>query len=276
MGISLITNATSLNAQRNLDNTQRAQAKNLGRLSSGLRIQIAADDAAGLGISEKLRAQIRGLNQANRNANDGVSMIQVAEGAMNEQAGILTRLRELAIQAANGTLGTTERGFIDTERDQLVQELDRISAVSDFNGMKMLGADAGTVSMQVGTLDTADDTIDVTFTATDSATLGVNALDYTTAAGAQGSLALLDTAISTLSQSRASIGASQNRLVVTQNNLSVAAENLAAADGRIRDVDVASESAQLTKNQILSQAGVATLAQANQLPSAALSLIGGQ
>jgi flagellin len=273
--MTIMSNPASLGAQRNLAKTQRALQANVARLSSGHRIHQASDDAAGLGISEKLRGQIRSLSQASRNANDGVSMIQVAEGAMNEQAGILTRLRELAVQSANGTLGATERGFIETEKDQLVSELDRISAVTDFNGVKMLGAGAGTITMQVGSNNTADDRIDVTFGATDSATLGVDALDLSTDAGAQTALDDIDAAVTALSTSRADIGAAQNRLEVTINNLSTAHENLSAADSRIRDVDVAEESAALTRNQILSQAGVAMLAQANQLPSLALSLLQG-
>ncbi|MCA9674405.1 MAG: flagellin FliC [Kofleriaceae bacterium] len=275
MSITVGTNAASLNAQRNLAGTQRSLAANLGRLSSGMRINSASDDAAGLGISERLKAQIRGLSQASRNANDGVSMSQVAEGAMNEQAGILTRLRELAVQGANGTLGASERGYISAEATELTAELDRISTVTEFNGVKMLGADAGTISMQVGIHGTADDRIDLTFAATDSTTLGVNALNFATQAGAQGALATIDTAIDSLSSSRATIGASQNRLVVTMNNLSSAHENLSAANSRIRDVDVAEETASMTRNQILSQAGVAVLAQANQLPQAALSLLRG-
>ena len=274
MSLTISSNPTSLGAQRNLGISQRALSENIGRLSSGMRIQKAADDAAGLGISEKLRSPIRGLSQASRNANDGVSMIQVAEGAMNEQASILTRMRELAVQAANGTLGADERGFIETERAELMTELDRISTVTEFNGTNMLGADAGTVSMQVGIQNTADDRIDIAFDATDATTLGVAALSFATAGSAQTGLGLIDTAINNLSTSRASLGASQNRLVVTMNTLSVAHENLSAADSRIRDVDVASETAAMTRNQILSQAGVAVLAQANQLPSLALSLLG--
>ena len=274
MAISVGTNPTSLNAQRNLGGTQRALAGNLGRLSSGLRINQASDDAAGLGISERLKAQIRGLSQASRNANDGVSMIQIAEGAMNEQAGILTRLRELGVQASNGTLGTEERGYIDTERQALVDELDRISTVTEYNGVAMLGADAGDISMQVGIRGTADDRIDVSFEATDSGALGVDTLDFASAAGAQASLDAIDGAIDTLSLNRASIGSAQNRLVITMNNLSVAHENLSAANSRIRDVDIAEETAAMTRNQILSQAGTSVLAQANQLPSAALSLLG--
>jgi flagellin len=275
MALSMNTNATSLNAQRNLNNAQTHLSQNLAKLSSGLRINQASDDAAGLGISEKMRAQVRGLAQASRNANDGVSMIQVAEGAMNEQAGILTRLRELAVQSANGTLGTTERGFISTESTEAIAELDRISAVTDFNGVKMLGANAGTQTMQVGTSSSANDRIDITFAQTDSATLfGGATIDLSTAATARTALDDIDTAISALSTSRASVGASQNRLVVTMNNLSVARENIAASESRIRDVDVAEETAAMTRNQILSQAGVSVLAQANQLPSAALKLLG--
>ena len=275
MALSMNTNATSLNAQRNLNNAQTHLSQNLAKLSSGLRINQASDDAAGLGISEKMRAQVRGLAQASRNANDGVSMIQVAEGAMNEQAGILTRLRELAVQSANGTLGATERGFISTESTEAVAELDRISAVTDFNGVKMLGANAGTQTMQVGTSSSANDRIDITFAQTDSATLfGGATIDLSTAATARTALDDIDTAISALSTSRASVGASQNRLVVTMNNLSVARENIAASESRIRDVDVAEETAAMTRNQILSQAGVSVLAQANQLPSAALKLLG--
>jgi len=274
MSMTINTNTASLAAQRNLSGTQRALEGNLGRLSSGLRINKAADDAAGLGISENLRAQIRGLAQASRNANDGVSMIQVAEGAMNEQAGILTRLRELAVQSANATLGDTERGYITAEADELVTELTRISNVTEFNGVHMLGADSGAQTMQVGIHGTTDDTIDVTFDATDAGTLGVDSLDFSDAAGSQAALDTIDTAITTLSTSRSTLGAGQNRLQVTVSNLAVAHENVSAANSRIRDVDVAEETAAMTRNQILSQAGIAVLAQANQLPSAALSLLG--
>lgn len=275
MALSITSNTVSLTAQRNVGKTQRALQGNMSRLSSGMRINEAADDAAGLGISEKLRSQIVSLSQAGRNANDGVSMIQVAEGAMNEQAGIVTRLRELAVQASNGTLGTDERGFIDAEKTELMSELDRISSVTDFNGVKMLGAGAGTVTMQVGAANTANDRIDITFTQTDTATLGLTGLDLSTAANAQAALDTIDTAVTNLSTARATVGAGQNRLVVAMNNLSVAHENLSAADSRIRDVDVAEETAKMTRNQILSQAGVAVLSQANQLPQAALSLLRG-
>jgi flagellin len=276
MALTILTNTASLSAQRNLANTQRAQAGNISRLSSGLRINQAADDAAGLGISEKMRAQIRSLAQASRNANDGVSMIQVAEGAMNEQAGIMTRLRELAIESANGTLGVSERSFITAEKTELVSELSRIAASTDFNGVKMLGANSGASAFQVGTGAVAGtDTISVTFAPTDATTLAVNALDFSSAAASQTALGLIDTAITTLSTSRSTIGAVQNRLNITVSNLASAHENITAAESRIRDVDVATESAALTRNQILSQAGVAVLTQANQIPSLALSLLRG-
>lgn len=275
MTFSMVSNATSLGAQKNFMMTQKALGKSIGRLSSGLRIQSAADDAAGMGISTVMAADIRSVGQAERNANDAISMIQIAEGAMNEQSNIMGRLRELAIQSANGALSNNERAFIDVEQQQLVGEIDRISAVTEFNSFNMLGGGAGTYAMQVGKDAVAGtDTIDVTFAATDSTTLGVNAMDFTSAAGAQTALGVIDTAIATLSTNRANLGASQNRLEVTVSNLRVEEENLTSANSRIRDVDVARESAALTRNQIMSQAGTAMLAQANQLPQSALQLLG--
>jgi len=281
MSIYINSNAASLQAQRNLGNAQTALASNLSHLSSGLRIATAADDAAGLGISEQMKANIASYDQAGRNANDGMSMIQVAEGAMSQQAGILTRLRELATQSANGTLGTTDRGYIDNEAKELIGELDRISSVTDFNGTKMLGANSGSISMQVDLGATSNDTISVSFAKTDSTTLGVkygtgNDVDLTSVNGATTALGKIDAAIAKLSGDRATLGASQNRLQITINNLSNASQNLQDAQGRIANVDVASETAAMTRNQILQQAGVAVLAQANQLPSAALSLLGGR
>ena len=275
MTFSMISNATSLGAQKNFMMTQKALGKSIGRLSSGLRIQSAADDAAGMGISAVMTADIRSVGQAERNANDAISMIQIAEGAMNEQQNIMGRLRELAIQSSNGALSNNERAFIDVEQTQLVAEIDRISGVSEFNSFNMLGADAGTFAMQVGKDAVAGvDTVDITFAATDSTTLGVNAMDFTTAAGSQAALGTIDTAIATLSTGRANLGASQNRLEITVSNLRVEEENLTSANARIRDVDVARESAALTRAQIMSQAGTAMLAQANQLPQSALQLLG--
>ncbi|MCR9162819.1 MAG: flagellin [Nannocystaceae bacterium] len=271
----MISNATSLGAQKNFMATQKALGDSIGRLSSGLRIKTAADDAAGMGISSVMTADIRSIVQAERNANDAISMIQIAEGAMSEQSNIMARLRELAIQSANGALSNNERAFIEVEHQQLVAEIDRISAVTEFNSYSMIGADAGAYAMQVGKDAVAGiDTIDITFTATHATGLGVDTMDFTSAAGAQAALATVDTAIATLSTSRANLGAMQNRLEVTVSNLRVEEENLTAANSRIKDVDVARETARLTRNQIMSQAGTAMLAQANQLPQAALQLLG--
>jgi flagellin len=281
MSIYMNANTTSLNAQRNLGNTQLALSQNMQQLSSGMRINTAADDPAGLAISQKMQSQIVSTQQDTRNANDAISMIQVAQGAMNQTAGILNQLRQLAVQSANGTMSSTDRSFIDTTANQLLQEVDRIANSTDFNGQKMLGADSGTVSMQVG-LDAVagTDTIDVNFSKTDSTSLGVkygagNDVDLgTSAATAQTALGKIDAAITALSTAQSNLGASQSRLQVTVSNLSVQNENLTAANARIRDVDVAQATADMTQNQILSQAGVAVLAQANQIPSAALKLLG--
>jgi flagellin len=279
MTISVLTNVASLNAQRNLTATQSALAASVGRLSSGMRINTAADDAAGLGISENLKANIRSLAQAQRNANDGISMSQVAEGSMNEMQGIVSRMRELAVQSANATLGDTERGYIQTEFLQLGQEINRISAVTDFNGQKLLDGSASTgLTFQIGIKNTADDRISMSITKLTTSTLGstslhLSAASLSTAANAQTAIGTFDKAIQQLSQARAKVGATQNRMTVTVSNLAVAQENLQAANSRIRDVDVAQETASLTKSQILSQAGLAVLAQANQLPQSALSLL---
>jgi flagellin len=275
MTFSMISNATSLGAQKNFMMTQNALGKSIGRLSSGLRIQSAADDAAGMGISSVMTADIRSVAQAERNANDAISMIQIAEGAMNEQSNIMGRLRELAIQSANGALSANERAFIEVEHQQLVAEIDRIAAVTEFNSYSMIGADAGLYSMQVGKDAVAGiDTIDITFSASHANALGVDAMDFTTVGGAQAALGTIDTAIAALSTNRSDLGAVQNRLEVTVSNLRVEEENLTAANSRIKDVDVARESAKLTRAQIMSQAGTAMLAQANQLPQAALQLLG--
>lgn len=280
MGMSILTNTASLSAQRNLSKSQGAMAKNIGRLSSGLRINKASDDAAGLGISENLKADIRGLAQAGRNANDAVSLAQVAEGAMNEQQGIVTRMRELAVQASNGTLGSTERGYIDTEFDELSSELNRISNTTEFNGQKLIeGSASAGLTMQVGFQNTANDRISMSVTRLVTSTLGtaglhVASVSMSTATNAQAALAAFDGAIEQLSTARAKVGAFQNRASITISNLGVAHENLSAANSRIRDVDVASEAADMTKNQILSQAGISVLSQANSLPSSALALIG--
>src|SRR5262245_47853326 len=278
MSISVLTNVASMNAQRHLAGTQASLAASIGRLSSGLRINSAADDAAGLGISENLKANIRSLAQAQRNANDGISMSQVAEGSMNEMQGIVSRMRELAVQSSNSTLGATERGYIQTEFGQLSSEINRIGAVTEVSGTKLLDGTASTgLTFQVRIYNSANDRISMSITKLDTSTLGstvkISAASLSTVANAQTAIGVFDKAIQQLSQARAKVGASQNRMQVTISNLAVSQENLSAANSRIRDVDVASESATLTKAQILSQAGLAVLAQANQLPQAALSLL---
>lgn len=278
MALSILTNVASLNAQRNLNATQEALGSSISRLSSGLRINKAGDDAAGLGISESLKASVRSLGQAQRNANDGISMSQVAEGAMNEMQGIVGRMRELSVQAANSTLGATERGYIHTEFTQLSQEIDRISKVTNFNGQTLLDGKASTgLTFQVGIYNSSDDRISMSITKLNTSTLGSTAkitnTSLSTVTNAQKAIGVFDAAIKNLSQARAKVGASQNRMSVTISNLSSSYENLSAANSRIRDVDVASETASLTKSQILSQAGLAVLSQANKLPQSALSLL---
>jgi len=281
MGISIVTNTASLGAQRNLNNTFGRVGKNIERLSTGLRINTASDDAAGLGISSKLTSQLRSLSQAQRNANDGISLTQLAEGGLNEIQGLVTRARELAIQSANATLGDSERSFIQTEFVELREEIDRIANVSEFNGTKVLLSGGSGLSLQIGINKSTNDQITVSIDRTTTSTLGgtatgakLSAVSLSTAAKAQSALASFDAAISQLSTTRARLGASQNRLDTTVNNLSVSFQNLSAANSRIRDIDVAEETADFTRNQIVQQAGVSVLAQANSLPQAALSLIG--
>ncbi len=282
--ISVLTNVASLNAQRNLAATQSSLAGSIGRLSSGMRINSAADDAAGLGISESLKADVKSLAQAQRNSNDGISMSQVAEGGMNQMQGIVSRMRELSVQSANQTLGSNERGYIQTEFSQLSQEIDRISNVTDFAGQKLLdGSASAGLTLQVGINNTSDDRLTFKITKLATGTLGkasaaaqsIASTSLSTATNAQKAIAVFDTAIKQLSSARATVGATQNRLNVTISNLSVSQENLSAAQSRISDVDVASETANLTKSQILSQAGLAVLAQANKMPQSALSLLQG-
>lgn len=278
MALSIQTNVASQAAQRNLAITTKNLQGNFARLSSGLRINTAADDAAGLAISERMKSQIRSMGQAERNANDGISLLQTAEGAMNENSGVLIRMRELAMQAATDTVGTAEKALIQTEFAQLVQEIDRIASVTQFNGVNLLDGSTPTFNFQVGIGTTAADTISVSMDTMTAAAYGagatdLTALDVSTVAGAQAALTAIDTAIADTSTSRANLGAVQNRLQVTVSNLMSARENLSAANSRIRDVDVAEETAALTRNNILSQAGVAVLAQANQAPQAALSLL---
>jgi flagellin len=273
MAISVLSNPQSVNAQRNLTNTQNMLAKSLGRLSSGQRINSASDDAAGLAISERLKADMRSLQQASRNAQDGISASQIADGAMDQVGGLLTRMRELAMQSANGTLGTSDRTALNSEFQASINEIARIGAVTEFNGSALLN---GTFSaaLQVGTGTSANDTVTMAIgTAFTAAGLGIaGAVD--TSANATAALTAVDAAIDTVSAARGSLGSVQNRLNVTISNLSTAFENTSTANSRIRDVDFAEETSAMTRSQVLSQAGLSILGQANQLPSAALKLLG--
>jgi flagellin len=271
MGLRVNTNLFSLTAQRNLDNVSSRLQGNFSRLSSGLRIATAADDAAGLGISERMRAQIRSFGAASRNAQDGISLAQTAEGALNETSANLTRMRELAVQASNGTLNTTDRNTINSEFSALVTEITRIANQTEFNGVSLLNG-AATVAIQVG-LDTGQ-TISISLTNNTAATLGISGLSTGTASAAQSALATIDTAINSVNTNRGGLGAAQNRLQSSFRSILTARENLSAAESRIRDVDVAFETADLTRNTILQQASVSVLAQANVQPQLALSLLG--
>ena len=277
MGMRVSTNIAAINAQRNLVGSQASIDNSLAKLASGSRINKAADDAAGLAISENLKAQIRSARQANRNANDGISMVQTAEGGLNEIGNIIVRMRELGIQAASDTVGANERDFIDTEIQQLKSEMERIAKVTTWGKTALLDGTTPTFDFQVGLYN--DDFQDrISFDASQNVAtldaLGLDGLDYTTKEGAQEALANLDTAQVDVNRMRSNLGALQNRLLSTTNNLLIAEENMSAANSRIRDTDVAEASAELTRSNILLQASTASLAQANQKNGVALSLIG--
>ncbi len=276
MGLRVNTNVTSINAQRNLSSVTDRLSGNFRRLSTGLRISTAADDAAGLAISERLRSQVRSLEQAKRNANDGISFVQTAEGALNEVSSILTRLRELAIQSSNGSVSNQDKETLDEEFQSLVNEINRIGSSTEFNGIKLLDGSSSSVSFQVGFGTTAGiDTLQVSLAAALTTSLSLNSLDIGSGGTTTTAITNIDAAINTVSSLRGSLGAVQNRLGSTINNLAIQAENLSAAESRIRDVDVAYETAQLTRNSILQQASISVLSQANSLPQAALQLLQG-
>jgi flagellin len=276
MGLRIATNITAMNAQRQMSITRGALDKSLEKLSSGSRINHAGDDAAGLAISENLRAQIRGIRQAKRNALDGVSLIQVSEGGLNEVSNILIRLRELSIQSASDTIGDTERQFTDREFQALKSEIDRIANVTSFNGTPLLNGKAGIFEIQVGThnnpiLDRiiyngerSDSTLDA---------LKLGGESVSTKQGSQLSLTVIDDALVRVNSIRADLGAMQNRLQSTINNLAISDENLSAANSRIRDTDFAEEVSEMTKNNILMQSGISVLSQANQTNQATLKLL---
>jgi flagellin len=274
MALTVNTNVGSLNAQRNLSNSQGALAKSMQRLSSGLRINSAKDDAAGLAISDRMTAQIRGLNQAVRNANDGISLAQTAEGALSETTNILQRMRELAVQSANGTNTTSDRTSLNAEFSQLQAEIDRIANNTSFNGQVLLDGTFSTTGMSFQIGADANQTISVSIGGATQATLGVDSLSVGSASGAQSAITAIDSAIDAVDTTRGSLGAVQNRFESTISNLSNISENLSAARSRILDADIAAETSAMTKNNILQQAGVSILAQANQTPQLALSLLG--
>ncbi len=280
MGLRVNTNIASLTAQRSLSRATGDLNSNFRRLSTGLRISTAADDAAGLAISERLRARIRSLDQASRNAQDGISLVQTAEGSLDEINSMLVRMRELAVQAANGTTAAADQDALDAEFQALVSEIDRTSSQADFNTIKLLdGTAAGPITLQVGAGTTAGtDTLDIAMMDATTATLFASAgaaLNIGSTGNQNLAITTLDTAINSVSSMRGDLGAAQNRLDSVISMLQVSSENLSAAESRIRDVDVASESAMLTKNTILQQAAISVLAQANVQPQAALSLLQG-
>lgn len=277
MTLSLLTNIASLEAQRNVSNTQNTLASSVERLSSGMRINHASDDAAGLAISSKLTAELKGLRQAARNCNDAVSMIQTAEGGLEQLNVLLSRMRELAVEAANGgTLGASERGAVNTEYQALLSEINRIVNVTTYNGQKLLDGSVSATSFQIGAFNTNNDRLALTIASSNTTTLAINGGSISTVTTAQTALQKLDNAIGNVAIQRANIGASQNRLVVTVDNLSIAYTNLSAANSRILDVDVADESAAMTRNNILLQAGISVLSQANSQPQVALQLLQGR
>lgn len=277
MGLRIATNSASITAQRGLNGTQKEIQKSFAQLSSGSRITKAADDAAGLTISETLKATSRSIQQAIRNSNDGISMVQVAEGGLNEISNIMTRLRELGIQASSDTIGDRERGFINTEVTSLIKEGDRIAKTTRFGGVNLIDGTGVTFDFQVGVYN--DETLyrisyDAKNTNATVENLGISDLDFSSKEGAQNALNIIDEAQVKANGFRADLGALQNRLGSTVDNLGVSYENLTAANSRIRDTDLAQSTAELSRNQILLNASVGTLAQANALPQLALKLIG--
>ncbi len=274
MALIVNNNIASINAQRNLGVSTSQLEGSVARLSSGLRITRAADDAAGLGISETLRAQIRSINQAVRNSNDGISLLQIADGGAEGIGNLLGRLRELAEQSASGILGSNERSFLDQEFVALRSEIDRISSVTEFNGVKLLsGTGNDSLSIQIGFRSSANDTLSLSLKDLNTATLSLSSVNVSTSSNALSALSNIDSAISAVASARANIGSLQNRLDAAVQNLQVAGENITAAESRIRDADIAFETAKFVRNQILVQAGTSILAQANTLPQQALALL---
>jgi flagellin len=276
MGLRINTNVASLTAQRHLGATTGRLERNFQRLSTGKRIAQAADDAAGLGISARLSAQIRSLQQASRNSGDGISLTQTAEGSLSEIGGVLTRLRELAVQSANGTLQGSDKDSLQAEFSSLLTQVDQIANSTNFNGVKLLDGSTSSITLQIGAgTTTGTDTFNVSLTSALASSLGISSLNIGSTGSASAAITALDTAINTVSSNRANLGAVQNTLNGTIAALENRVENLSAANSRIVDVDIAVETAELTKNSILQQAGLSVLAQANQQASGALRLLQG-
>jgi flagellin len=274
MGLRIGTNVSSMAAQRNLARATESLNKNFLHLSTGKRIANASDDAAGLSISSRLNAQVRGLDQATRNANDGVSMVQTAEGGLAEIENALVRMRELSVQANNGTLSDADKDNLQAEFDQLRDVVDQVANSTSFNGTDLLNASTA-VTLQVGAGTTAGvDTMSVSTVSATASSLSISTLDIGSSGDASAAIAALDTALETVTSSRSQFGAVQNRLGAVISSLTVRSENLSAASSRIADVDVARETAELTKNSILQQAAISVLAQANAQPQAAFRLLG--
>ncbi|HWA76110.1 MAG TPA: flagellin [Polyangiaceae bacterium] len=275
MAISIQTNVSSLETQKALGKTQSMLNKNFSRLSSGFRINTAADDAAGLAISESMKTQIRSYVVAERNSNDALSMTQTAESALGEMHNILGRMRELAMQGANGSMTSTDRGYLNTEFMALQEEMQRMQHSAKFNGRELIASAPSSITFQIGLNNTASDQITLTFGGLGLTTLlaASTAVSGMTTGNALTALGRIDEALTTISTNRAKYGATMNRLEVAVSSIQTMRLNLSAANSRIRDVDVAEETASLSRNQILSQAGVSVLAQANQLPQLALSLL---
>ena len=277
--LAINTNVGSLTAQRNLQKTARGLHQSISRLSSGTRVNSAADNAAGMAVSENMRAQLKGFQQAMRNANDGVAVLQTAESGYQSMSDLLVRMRELAVQAANDSVSDTERGYLDTEFQDLVAEIDRISEVVEYNGINLLNGTAGsagdgTMIFQVGTRDSADDRITIGLATQNSNTLGVNTDDIDSQADAQSAITQIDLALELLSTDRAQIGSTINTLNVAVDGLASSIENYGTAMSQIKDTDMAEESASFSKNNVLQQAGVAMLSQANQTPNLVMRLLG--
>ena len=277
MGMRISTNMASLSAQKSMTGSQREIQKSFTQLASGSRITKSSDDAAGLAISENLKSGMRSISQAGRNANDGISLIQTAEGGLGEVSNILTRMRELGIQSASDTVSDKERGFLDKEVQQLKAEVQRIAVTTKFGNQELINGNGKVYDFQVG-INNDQDADRISFDSSQSdatvASLGIDGFDFTSKEGAQDSLEVLDEAQSNVNGFRANLGALQNRLQATYDNSQTMFENISAANSRIRDTDVAQASSELTKNNILLQASTSTLAQANQIPAQALKLIG--